>query len=143
MLLLASSFLHAEPVLHDIHGQKIFFSTLRGKWVLINYWASWCQSCLEEIPELNRFYEQNKHKNIALFAVNYDALPPELQHQLVKQYHIQYPALLRDPADALHLGEIQAVPVTFIFNPAGKLSNTLYGKQSIRSLTRNTLLNGG
>lgn len=140
LLLLASTFLHAETTLHEMHGQKILFSTLKGKWVLINYWASWCQSCLEEIPELNRFYAQNKHKNIALFAVNYDALPRELQQQLIKQYNIHYPALLRDPAQALHLGEIRAVPVTFIFNPDGELSNTLYGKQSIKSLVRNIFL---
>jgi thiol-disulfide isomerase/thioredoxin len=57
-------------VLHDTKGNEIPLSTLKGKWVIINYWADWCESCTKEIPELNRFYQNNQDKNIVLYGVN-------------------------------------------------------------------------
>jgi thiol-disulfide isomerase/thioredoxin len=131
-LFAAQSF--AEPVLHKINGEEIPLSSLQGKWVYINYWASWCQPCLDEIPELNRFYEQHKNENIAMFAVNYDSLPVTQQEVLIKQLGIQYPALKEDPRPLFHLGHINGVPVTFIFNPEGVLAETLYGGQTANSL---------
>ena len=127
--------LHAQPMLYAAGGQHIPFSTLRGKWVFIQYWASWCESCLAEISELNHFYAKQKQNNMALFAVNYDMLPVEMQSQLVLQYHIQYPTLVKDPAQSLKLGDIRGVPVTFVFDPEGHLSRTLYGKQTEKTFS--------
>ncbi|RUQ91041.1 TlpA family protein disulfide reductase [Legionella septentrionalis] len=131
-----STTVQAEVVLEDLHGQKIPFSALNGKWVFINYWASWCQPCIEEIPELNEFYERYKNDNVVIFGVNYEALPVAEQKQLVKEYDIRYPALTNDPATLLKLGDIRGVPVTFVFNPQGELSGTLYGGQTSRSLSQ-------
>lgn len=125
---------HAETVLQGLHGEKTPFSSLSGKWVLINYWASWCRPCLAEIPVLNRFYEKHKAGNVALFAVNYDTPSLKEQESLIKQFNIHYPALLKDPSNALHLGSIHGVPVTFVFNPQGKLVKKLYGSQTMASL---------
>ena len=126
----------AEPALHLLKGTTIPFSKLHGKWVFINYWASWCDSCLSEIPELNQFYDTHKKNNVALYSVNYDGLPVELQQKLVNKYDIHYPALTQDPAEQLRLGDIRALPVTFVFNPQGRLTQTLYGAQTAKRLNR-------
>lgn len=133
-----ATFVHAEVVLQNLNGQNTAFSSLQGKWVFINYWASWCEPCLAEITELNRFYQQNKH-DVAMFAVNYDMVSAQEQKKLVKQFNIQYPALRQDPAKNLKLGHIKAVPVTFVFNPQGKLTKTLYGEQTVKSLCQVSL----
>ena len=117
-------------------GRMIPFSELAGKWVLINYWAGWCKSCIAEIPELNHFYEINKDKNVVIFAVNYDAYPLGMQQKLIKQLDIRYPSLKQDPASDLQLGDIRGVPVTFVINPQGELSDVLYGGQSAASLQK-------
>ncbi|KTD42372.1 TlpA disulfide reductase family protein [Legionella quateirensis] len=127
---------HAEVVLNDIQGQKTPFSALKGKWVFINYWAGWCQTCLDEIPEFNRFYQQHKNDPVALYAVNFDALPLFEQRNLIRRFNINYPSLLNDPATDLRLGDITGVPVTFIFNPKGQLVKTLYGGQSVETLNQ-------
>lgn len=125
----------AEVVLTDLEGKKFPFSSLKGKWVFINYWAGWCGPCVNEIREFNRFYQQNSN-NTALFAVNYDNLPISDLQKLIKKFGLHYPSLSVDPGPALHLGDIRGVPATFVFNPEGKLDDTLYGGQTMASLSR-------
>lgn len=125
----------SKAILKDVSGQVIPFDSLKGKWVLINYWASWCQPCLDEINELNRFYNKNKGR-VALFAVNFDLLPLKSQIALIRKYKIAYPSLQYDPGRALDIGEIRGVPATFVFNPEGTLSTALYGGQTAKSLSQ-------
>ncbi len=142
ILLTTTSISQADVLLKDTHGQSTSFSALKGKWVLINYWASWCQTCIDEIPEFNRFYKRHKEDPVALFAVNFDALPLFEQKNLIKRFNINYPNLLKDPANELRLGGITGVPVTFIFNPQGQLVKTLYGGQTAKTLDQVITTNG-
>ncbi|MES9935022.1 MAG: TlpA disulfide reductase family protein, partial [Sedimenticola sp.] len=55
--------LFAEPAdfsLPDLDGRTVKLSEFRGKWVVVNYWATWCPPCVEEMPELELFHSQNK-----------------------------------------------------------------------------------
>ncbi|STX50042.1 thiol-disulfide oxidoreductase [Legionella busanensis] len=122
-------------VLTTLNGEKIPFTSLKGKWVLINYWASWCQPCLDEIKELNQFYQLNKDK-IYLFAVNFDELSNHEQLGLIKKLNINYPSLAHDPRAMLKLGDLRGVPATFVFDPAGNFREALYGGQTINSLKK-------
>lgn len=135
-LIVSVSTSQAEILLRDTHGQSTSLSLLKGKWLLINYWAGWCKTCIAEIPEFNKFYQRHKSDPIALFAVNYDVLPLFEQNNLINKLGITYPNLSHDPAKELSLGDILGVPVTFIFNPKGKLVKTLYGGQTARSLDK-------
>lgn len=120
--------------LKDIYGRTIPLSSLKGKWVYINYWASWCHPCVEEIPHLNSFYKRYKSSNVVMFGVNFDAVSLKEQQFLAKKFGLRYPSLGQDPARALNLGNIRGVPVTFVINPEGKLVEALYGSQTVNSL---------
>lgn len=133
-------FAAADVLLTDINGKKIPFSSLKGKWVLINYWASWCQPCLDEIAQLNKFHQAKKEK-VALFAVNFDYLPLQEQVDLIKELKILYPSLLEDPGSQLGLEQVRGVPATFVFDPEGNLRTTLYGSQTLSSLNNATKQN--
>ncbi len=134
ILFLSPTLTQAETYLQDLQGQDIALSSLKGKWVFINYWASWCQPCLDEIPVLNRFYEANKAKGVAMFAVNYDALPRARQERFIQQFDIQYPSLNHNTGKRLHFGDISVVPITFVLDPNGEFSTTLYGGQTMAHL---------
>ncbi len=125
---------YADTMLEGIDGTMTSISSLQGKWVFINYWASWCHPCLDEIGELNRFYEANKSGSVAVYAVNFDKLSSAEQRDLVKKFSIHYPSLQRNSLAQLHLGPISVVPVTFVLNPDGKLATVLYGGQTVASL---------
>ncbi|MCX7118137.1 MAG: TlpA disulfide reductase family protein [Legionellales bacterium] len=137
-LLFFTSLTHATAHLQDMSGKSIALSDLKGKWIFINYWASWCHTCLKEIPELNRFYDEHQPNDVALFAVNYDGLPLEKLQELIKAVDMHYPSLSTDPAGELQLGDIRGVPVTFVFDPKGQLTETLYGGQNRRALEKIT-----
>ena len=127
--------LQAEAVLTDMQGVRIPFSSLKGKWVMINFWASWCQPCLDEIKELNAFYKANKDR-VALFAVNFDAIPVADQMALISQLGIKYPSLSKNPSQQLRLGAIRGVPATFVFDPQGNFYDSLYGGLTQRALRK-------
>ncbi|HCA89931.1 MAG: thiol-disulfide oxidoreductase [Legionellaceae bacterium] len=131
-LIISSSL--ATPALTTLQGTKISLTELKGQWVVINYWASWCAPCLAEIKALNQFYQQ-KPKNVLLFGVNFEDTSAAHQQQLTKQLHIMYPNLRDNPQTLLKLGEIKGVPVTFILNPQGQLQTTLYGPQTLKTLS--------
>jgi thiol-disulfide isomerase/thioredoxin len=133
-IFLCSTTTHAEIMLQTLQGEDIALSSLKGKWVFINYWESWCGQCVDEISELNRFYRKNKKHNVEVFAVNYGDLSLHNQLQLVKQFDIRYPSLQYGTVRALHLGNVSVVPVTFVLDPKGELSTTLYGGQTMESL---------
>jgi thiol-disulfide isomerase/thioredoxin len=123
----------AAVELEDLNGHKISLTSLHGKWVFINYWASWCGPCLVEISELNHY--ATKHANqVAVFAVNFDSSSLPQQRRLAQEHEIQYPSLNPRSLHSLHLDNISVVPVTYVFDPNGNLNTTLYGGQTEESL---------
>lgn len=120
--------------LHDSDGRIIKMAFFKDKWVIINYWAEWCESCVEEIPELNKFYEHNLNKNVLMYGVNFDQLPRYQLQQSVHKMGIAFPVLLEDPSYLWHFGEIAVIPMTFIINPQGKVVRRIIGLNTEESL---------
>src|SRR5689334_3073620 len=87
---------HITFAFHDASGRFISNSEFKNKWIIVNYWADWCDSCIEEIPELNNFYKNNHDNNILIFGVNYDRLPNPLLRQAIKKTGILFPVLQED-----------------------------------------------
>ncbi|MCR8923944.1 TlpA family protein disulfide reductase [Dasania sp. GY-MA-18] len=109
------------------------FSAYQGQWLFINYWASWCKPCIEEIPELNHFAQQQAGK-AQVFAVNFDGLQGAALQQQAQKFAINYHVLEQDPAPSLNHAIPIALPTTYVYNPQGKLHKTLLGPQTIASL---------
>lgn len=127
--------LSAQVIFDTLDGQHIPLNSLANKKIVINYWADWCQPCVEEIQSLNKFYQAHS-QSVALFAVNFDEPDIATQREAVKAHRINYPSLAADPANILKLGEINVVPVTFILDHQGKVLKSLYGPQTEKSLSK-------
>lgn len=107
-------------------------ASLKGQWVIVNYWAEWCKPCIEEIPELNEL--DKNHATISVLGVNYDgARGDDLQRQ-IDALGIHFPILGEDPAAALGVDRPSVLPTTFVLNPSGIVTEILVGPQTASSL---------
>jgi thiol-disulfide isomerase/thioredoxin len=88
---------------------------------VVNYWATWCPPCLEEIPELINFYEEHKDKNAVVIGVNFEDIDIPQLKAFVDDYFMSYPVLHSKPASHSDLGLISGLPTSFLVSPEGKL----------------------
>ena len=130
----------SRPHLTTVEGQTIPLTELKGHWVVINYWATWCKPCLTELPEFNSFAEAQKNNRVLVFGVSFDRLSDEQIRTFSKSLHINFPLFSHFPLDNYGIKNINTLPVTFIINPQGKLIKTLNGPQT--SATLNAAIQG-
>ena len=95
-------------------------SGYKGKWVLVNYWATWCPPCLEEIPDLIALHE-NKKNNLVVLGVALDYRNAKQVTDFAEGLLVTYPIVLGSPKITNQIGPVQGLPTTYLFNPEGKL----------------------
>lgn len=120
-LLLAAGGAAAQGfVFKDMQGQAQRLSDYRGKWVLVNFWATWCPPCLEEIPDLVALHEAHMKSDLVVIGVALESTRESVV-QFVAKKHVSYPVVLGDYELAEQVGEVNALPTSYLFDPAGKL----------------------
>jgi thiol-disulfide isomerase/thioredoxin len=117
--LLATS-VQAEPFsLTDMDGKTHTTTSYKGKWVLVNFWATWCPPCLEEIPDLIAL--QDSHKNLIVIGIAMDYKSKQEVAKFADDNLINYPLVLGNDKLARQFGSAEILPTTYIYNPQGKL----------------------
>jgi thiol-disulfide isomerase/thioredoxin len=115
--------------LPDLNGKIHRLSDYRGKWVVVNYWATWCPPCRDEIPELEAFYNAH-HAHAVVLGVDYEDSDPASLRTFVDEEMITYPILRADLDQAPVFGRLYGLPTSFIISPQGELVNTKMGAVS-------------
>lgn len=108
--------------LPDLDGERRSLSDYRGQWVLVNYWATWCPPCLEELPELEVFHANAEGRAVVL-GVNMEAIELAELRSFVEEQFLSYPILMaseRPSRDQL-IGPIDGLPTSFLVAPNGKV----------------------
>jgi len=108
-------------VMKDLAGKSHRLSDYQGKWVLVNYWATWCPSCLDEIPDFIDLYERHKAKELVILGVAVDYKNEREVRHFVDDMLVSYPIILGTPKIFAQFGSSSVLPTTLIFNPQGKL----------------------
>ena len=145
-IILASFLLIAckqKAVLTDINGNTIDIDQQNTKWIVVNYWASWCEPCLKEIPELNDFYKAHQNINILMVGVNYDQETPATLRAMTTKLKMGYPTTTTDPATLWNLAPVTGLPTTYLISPQGKIQAVLQGGQTHRLLDKKMGLQHG
>ncbi|MEA2093480.1 MAG: TlpA disulfide reductase family protein [Pseudomonadota bacterium] len=113
---------HSEPVdysLPDLNGKDHSLADYRGKWVIVNYWATWCTPCQEEIPDLVEFHDRHKNDDAVVIGVNFEDIGGEQLKAFVDSFLISYPILRSEPLAVTPLGPVPGLPTTYIITPDG------------------------
>ena len=116
-----------EFTLKDIHGQVHHLSDYRGKWVLVNFWATWCPPCLEELPDLAALYTAHKDKDLVVLGVAMEYPSAKVVRDFLKENPIPYPVVLGDYTMAKQIGEVEVLPTSYLFDPTGKPASSHAG----------------
>lgn len=125
LVFLVSASVSATPVdfeLPDLEGKTRKLSEFRGKWVVVNYWATWCPPCLEELPELELFHHNHKDKDAVVLGVNMEQIKAEALRAFLSQQFISYPVLRSGPKFRTELGTVPGMPTSFLVAPDGTIA---------------------
>ena len=119
--------------LPDLDGRPVRLADFRGRWVIVNFWASWCTPCLLEMPELESFHQAQRGR-AAVVGVNFEALAPDEIRPFVKRLGVTFPIALSagKPVPGFPL---QGLPTTFLVSPVGALADTHLGTVNAALLT--------
>ncbi len=101
----------------NLEGRTIKLSELRGKIVILNFWATWCEPCKLEMP----FFEELHKKgmaNLEILGINFDE-PASRVEEFVKEYSVQFPILLDPGAEIQKLFRVRGYPTTLIVDKDG------------------------
>jgi len=102
----------------DTKGKEHKFSDHKGKWVLINYWATYCPPCLAEIPDIDRFAQDNKKTFVSLGIDAGGSSPAEID-AFKKRLNVHYPLIPGQESALLAFGMVEAIPTSYIVSPKG------------------------
>jgi thiol-disulfide isomerase/thioredoxin len=113
----------------DLDGRMVSTASLRGKVVLVNFWATWCPPCREEIPDLIAL--QAKYKDsLQIIGVAQDSGSPEDVRRFALEHGMNYPSVLSSPEIEKLFPGVYALPTTFILDRDGRLAQKHVGMLS-------------
>lgn len=122
--------------LMDTNGKIFTEKNTKGKYLVVNFWASWCTPCLKEIPAFVEFYKENSD-HVEILGLDFEPVNLEVIDQFVERFSINYPIILYthiNDSQYTKFGEIVGMPTTLIYNPEGELLQTFMGEITIEDL---------
>ncbi len=119
--LLAGASIAKDFSFADTQGKMQRLADYRGKWVLVNFWATWCPPCELETPDLIALHNAHKNSDLAVIGVALDSTRPAVL-AFVAKHGISYPIAIGsyDMAEK-QIGAVEALPTSYLFDPTGKL----------------------
>jgi len=104
----------------DTDGKRHRLADYRGKWVIVNFWATWCAPCIKEIPEFAEFQRAHAPDQAVVLGIALDVDDAAKTRQFAKKIGHTYPLILEDERTEKQFGKVKGLPTTVIFDPAGR-----------------------
>lgn len=109
-----------EFSLVDAGGKTHRLADYRGRPVIVNFWATWCPPCREEMPSMQRGWEQVRDEGVAMLAINVGE-DEETVAAFAASYAVDFPLLLDPDSAVVQSWPVKGLPTTFVVDPEGRL----------------------
>lgn len=134
----ASSAVAATPPqlsVTTLDGKTFKLSAERGKWVIVNFWATWCSPCIAEMPAISKFVAT--HRDVTAIGLAWDRTPRAEIVKFVQKHPVDYPLAQVDP-DNPHIpfAVPRGLPTTYLVAPDGQVARHFIGPVTARLLTQ-------
>jgi peroxiredoxin len=113
-----------------LNGEKVPLKTFKGKIIFLNFWASWCGPCKEEMPSMETLYQQYKGRDFIFLTISLDYGGTELVKKFIEKHGYHFPVLLDPQGRTLDLFEINKLPATIIIDKNGKMIGRAIGSRN-------------
>lgn len=113
--------------LKDLAGKEHSLTDYRGKGVIINFWATYCPPCEEEMPYLEKAYRQYNNEGIEILAINASE-PTRMVKQFMKRHELSFPILLDLNGNVIEQYQVITLPLTFFIDSKGKIVEKFIGE---------------
>ncbi|HLS05274.1 MAG TPA: TlpA disulfide reductase family protein [Wenzhouxiangella sp.] len=122
----SGAFAQIDFELPALDGEHVQLSDFRGQWVVVNFWATWCRPCREEIPELSALH--TARDDLAVLGLAYENVDVDAFEKFLQDYPASYPILVVDmDSPPAGLGAPRVLPTTHLIDPNGELAETWLG----------------
>jgi len=118
--------LASDFTLKTLDGQEITLSRLKGKVVLLDFWATWCGPCRESIPHLIQLYKNYRENGLELIGMDVDKGDVETVRKFVKSMDIPYPIIVA-PEDVVRSYRVNGIPTTILIDKEGNVRERIAG----------------
>jgi cytochrome c biogenesis protein CcmG, thiol:disulfide interchange protein DsbE len=112
-----------------LDGKEYSLSQFKGKVVMVNFFTFFCGPCRDEMPDLNKIFQENKGSGYVCLGIGLSSDPTQLRF-LVKQLNLDYPVLVGNDKVSKDYGGIEVVPTTFIIDKQGNIAHKIVGSRS-------------
>jgi thiol-disulfide isomerase/thioredoxin len=116
--------------LEALNGEKVQLAGLKDKIIFLNFWASWCGPCKEEMPSIETLYQRYKERKIVFLTISVDYEGPEPVRKFIEKHRYRFPVLLDPKGKTLDLFEINKIPATLIIDRKGKMIGRVIGPRN-------------
>lgn len=113
--------------LKDLDGKEISAAALKGKVVVVDFWATWCGPCIQEIPGYIAMQRKYGPEGLVIVGVSVDQKGPEHVRKFAKQRNMNYTLAMDDGKIAEAFGGFEAIPTTFLIDRAGNIRHSKVG----------------
>ena len=124
--------------LAELGGKTVSLSDYKGKVVLLNFWATWCDSCREETPALEALYRRHRAERFVLLAPSVDTAGKTALLPFIAKYGPTFPILLSD-GRTFHAYGITMLPTSFLIGADGRIAKKYLGPLDVKTIENDIL----